>query len=405
MYFQDAMYGEIRTNELELKLLNTDMMKSLSGKIDIGNINLVYPNARHTRLEHSLGILHVASEICRILLKKGYDIDDEVKIIRLSALLHDVGHGPFSHGSEIILHEKTGLTHEQMSKKIIMDKTSEINSVLRDSGISKREISEIADMILGVNNRRPFLGEIIHWMVDADKLDYLPRDAHSTGFLPSLIQSRQIIDSIKLLEEHIVFKKSAIPYLESMVFAEAIYYSNIHHHPTVRKADQTLSRAIKIAIEKNRITPYEVQKMTDNQIMNFLKEMGGRASNLVSRIQNKPLNTILTINWKELNKEKINKVLKVRDENQLKEKLEKAIADHINSNSDYTIVDIPSTPCIQEAEAPIMIENKPVPLKGISTITNAISENHPTQWSLRVYSEKGLKESEKKFREFFLSQI
>ncbi|MFB0560887.1 MAG: HD domain-containing protein [Candidatus Lokiarchaeia archaeon] len=405
MYFQDTIHGEIRPNELELKLLNTDVMKSLSGKMDIGNINLVYPDARHTRLEHSLGILHIANEICRTLLKKGYEIDEEVKIIRLSALLHDIGHGPFSHGSEIILHEKTGLTHEQMSKKIIMDETSQINSVLSDSGISKREISENADMILGVNNRRPFLGEIIHWMVDADKLDYLPRDSHSTGFLPSLVQSRQIVDSINLFEEHIVFEKRATPYLESMVFAEAIYYSNIHHHPLVRKADQTLSRAIKIAIEKDMITPYEVQKMTDNQIISFLKEMGGKAPSLLSKIQNKPLNTILIINWEELDKDEINRLLKIREDNQEREKLEKAVADHINSDLDLTIVDIPLAPHIQEADVPIMVEDKPVPLKSISTITSAISENHPTQWSIRIYSEKGLKESEKTFREFFLSQI
>ncbi|MEM2146503.1 MAG: hypothetical protein QW279_14170, partial [Candidatus Jordarchaeaceae archaeon] len=128
-----------------------------------------------------------------------------------------------------------------MSQKIILDKTSDINFVLRNSEISDREISEIADMILGINKRRPFLGEIIHWMVDADKLDYLPRDSQSTGFLPSLVQSTAIINSIKLFNEHIVFEKEAIPFLESMVFAETIYYNNIHHHPTVRKADQTLS--------------------------------------------------------------------------------------------------------------------------------------------------------------------
>ncbi len=405
MYFQDVIHGEIRTNELELKLLDTGVMKSLSGKMDIGNINLVYPDARHTRLEHSLGILYVANEICCTLLEKGYEIEEEVRSIRVSALLHDIGHGPFSHGSEIILQEKTGLTHEQMSGRIIIDETSEINQVLRDWGISKREISETADMILGVNKRRPFLGEMIHWMVDADKLDYLPRDAHSTGFLPSLVQSRKIIDFIKLLNDHIIFEEKATPYLESMVFAEAIYYSNIHHHPIVRKADQTLSRAIKIAIETDRITSYEVQKMTDNQIIDFLEKLGGNASKLVLKIQNKPLNTILTINWEELDKDRKDRVLRIRGDDQQKEKLEEAIADHIKSELDFTLVDIPSAPHIQEADVPIIAQEEPVPLKSISTMTKAISQNHATQWSLRVYSEKTLEESEKNFRNFFLSQI
>lgn len=227
-----------------------------------------------------------------------------------------------------------------MSQKIILDKTSDINSALTNSGISDREIGEIADMILGVNKRRPFLGEIIHWIVDADKLDYLPRDSQSTGFLPLLVQSIPIIDSMKLFNEHIVFEKRSIPYLESMVFAETIYYNNIHHHPTVRKADQTLSRAIKIAIEKGTVTPSEVQRMTDNQLINFLKKIGEKASYLVSKIQSKQLHTILTINWEDLNKDVINQVLKIRDNNQ-KEKLENAISSRMNSDPDFIIVDVP----------------------------------------------------------------
>ncbi|WXG40080.1 MAG: hypothetical protein WED07_04535 [Candidatus Freyarchaeum deiterrae] len=293
-----------------------------------------------------------------------------------------------------------------MSQKIIREKTSDINSVLRNSGISDKEISEIADMILGVNKRRPFLGEIIHWMVDADKLDYLPRDSHSTGFLPSLVQSAPIIDSIKLSEEHIVFDKSAIPYLESMVFAEALYYNNIHHHPLVRKADQTLSRAIKIAIEKGATKPLDIQRMTDNQIINFLKKMGEKAAHLVLRMQNKPLHTILTINWEELDKDAIKQVLKIKDNYQKREKLESAIASHVGDDPDFVMLDIPPLPYIQEADTPIITEEEEVKLlKGVSNLTRVISENHYNQWSLCVYSEKECKKSMESLREFLLSQI
>ncbi|MBS7251034.1 MAG: HD domain-containing protein [Candidatus Freyarchaeota archaeon] len=405
MYFQDVIHGKIRVNELEQKLLGTSVMKSLSEKMDIGNINLVYPGARHTRLEHSLGTLHVANRICDTLLKKGYKIGEEVEIIRLSALLHDVGHGPFSHGSEIILQEKTGLTHEEMGKKIVMDEKSEINEVLRDSGLSKGLISEIANNILGVNKRRPFIGEIIHGMVDADKLDYLPRDSLSTGFLPHLVQSSHIIDSMKILDEHIVFEKSVVPYLDSMVFAEAIYYRNIHHHPTVRKADQTLSRAIKIAVEKGITTIFEIQKMTDEQIISFLKKAGGTITQLTSKIHNKPLDTILTIKWEELDKDIVKQLLKVAKDKQEKENIENSIAEHINSDPHLTILDIPELPSIQEANTPIMLNDEKKSLRDISSITRAISENQPTQWTLHVYSEKAPKESLEGFRKFFLSQI
>jgi len=286
-----------------------------------------------------------------------------------------------------------------------MDRTSEINQTLRDSGISDREISEIADMILGTNRRRPFLGEIIHWMVDADKLDYLPRDSHWTGFLPSLVQSMQIVGSMELLEEHVVFERRAIPYLESMVFAETIYYNNIHYHPEVRRADQTLSRAIKIAIEEDRITPVEAQKMTDDQIIRFLKKVGGKASALISRIQGKPLNTILVINWNDLNQENINRVLEMRGDSRRKGELERAIAQRVKGDPDLTIVDIPPPPRIQEADAPILDGGETIPLKSVSTIARALSESHPSLWSLRVYSERKIEENTKSFREFFLTLI
>ncbi|WXG40079.1 MAG: HD domain-containing protein [Candidatus Freyarchaeum deiterrae] len=94
MYFQDIIHGEIRPDELGLNLLKTDTMKSLSGKMDIGNINLVYPDAKHTRLEHCLGVMYTANEICSSLSGKGYEIDEEAVIIRLAGLLHDIGHGP-----------------------------------------------------------------------------------------------------------------------------------------------------------------------------------------------------------------------------------------------------------------------------------------------------------------------
>jgi HD superfamily phosphohydrolase len=94
MHFQDVIHGKIKLNKVEVKLLKTDTMKSLSGKIDIGNINLVYPDAKHTRLEHSLGVICTADKICNILSGKGFEISEEKSIIRLAALLHDVGHGP-----------------------------------------------------------------------------------------------------------------------------------------------------------------------------------------------------------------------------------------------------------------------------------------------------------------------
>jgi HD superfamily phosphohydrolase len=88
------MHDKIKLNKVELKLLKTGTMKSLSGKMDIGNINLVYPDAKHTRLEHSLGVMHTADKICRALLEKGFEINEEIATIRLAALLHDIGHGP-----------------------------------------------------------------------------------------------------------------------------------------------------------------------------------------------------------------------------------------------------------------------------------------------------------------------
>ncbi|MHA1409023.1 MAG: HD domain-containing protein [Candidatus Odinarchaeia archaeon] len=405
MRFSDYIHGKIELDELESELINTDIMQSLKGKITVGNIKLLYPTAKSTRFEHSLGVYFQAKRILKQLAKHKSFTKEILKIVRLTALLHDIGHGPFSHGSENGLQEITGLTHEQTGQRIILDKNSVINQKLSDAGIDKTQISIIADMILGVNTENPFMGEIIHWLVDADKLDYLLRDSYTTNFLPSLVNSSEIISAMHIANNHIVFEEKAIPYIELMGFAETIYYLNIYHHPIIRKADHTLSRAIKIAINKHNVSPSKIQMMTDPQLLEFLMNCGGKPKELVNRIKTNQLKTILVSKINNFNVEQFNILMDIRKNHNKREILERILAEYIDTDPEFLIIDIPPLPKIHEGGVPILTNNRQVKLRDISEIMRGLDTIIRKMWDMRIYADTEVNIDSHKLLEVFFTNL
>ncbi|RLI75360.1 HD domain-containing protein, partial [Archaeoglobales archaeon] len=148
---QDAVHGIIKLNEPMLKIVDTPQFQRLRRIRQLGFANLVYPGANHTRFEHSLGVMHITK-----LLQKRLELDDEVVI---AALIHDVGHTPFSHSSESLLERYAGIRHEDL-KKIVH---GELKDVLNDLGYNLRKLSDI------VSGKKQ---SIVCGDIDADRMDY-----------------------------------------------------------------------------------------------------------------------------------------------------------------------------------------------------------------------------------------
>jgi len=168
--FRDPLYGFIGLTEKELELLSTPVFQRLRRIKQLGNTHLVYPSACHSRFEHSPGVLNIATRMAEKL-----KIDsDEIEIIRYAALLHDIGHGPFSHNFETILKSVNTkkISHEDITLKII----NEDDDICRILGDTKDAVISLFD-----DDNETANSKIISGSIDADKLDYLRRDSFHIG--------------------------------------------------------------------------------------------------------------------------------------------------------------------------------------------------------------------------------
>ncbi|HJK38378.1 MAG TPA: HD domain-containing protein, partial [Methanocorpusculum sp.] len=164
---KDPVHGYIEVPTEILPLVDSPALQRLHHIRQLGFAYLVYPGANHTRFEHSLGAMHLASLLCRHL---GFGTA-ETRTICCAALLHDIGHGPYSHASERLMQEYTQFSHDDIREQLkepILAKQLEINSISPD---------EVAALISGSHR---YAG-IIHGDLDVDRMDYLLRDAHYTG--------------------------------------------------------------------------------------------------------------------------------------------------------------------------------------------------------------------------------
>ncbi|HEY7508517.1 MAG TPA: HD domain-containing protein, partial [Nitrososphaera sp.] len=172
----DPIHRYIRFSQAEKDVIDSPAFQRLRRIRQLAGAHLVYPSAQHSRFEHSLGAMHVAGLAAEGLLIKGYiDNAETVQEIRLAALLHDIGHGPFSHLFEEVLEAGSAVSHEEMGRWIIAK--SEIADVLGKNGQSADHVARLS---FG-QSKVHFLNEIISGSLSADIMDYLPRDSYFTG--------------------------------------------------------------------------------------------------------------------------------------------------------------------------------------------------------------------------------
>src|SRR5215467_9547900 len=171
----DPIHDFITVYAHEIKIVDSPIFQRLRRIRHLAGAHLVYPGAQHSRFEHSLGTMHIAGQIGNILQERGFLDFTDSENIRLAALLHDIGHGPFSHLFEEVLQKKKKISHEEIGKSLIL--TSEIGDLLDSSGYDKRFLSRLA---FG-NSRYQYMNEIISGGLSADMMDYLLRDGYFTG--------------------------------------------------------------------------------------------------------------------------------------------------------------------------------------------------------------------------------
>ncbi len=242
---KDPVHGYIKLTELERDLIDTKEFQRLRRIKQLSGAHLTYPSAVHTRFSHSLGALYLAGYIGDLFLAKKIITVDDMQKLRAAALLHDVGHGPFSHLFEEVIFSKRNLTHEDLTKRII--KETGIKDILQKYGFSPKNI---ADLAIGRSKKDPmFMNEIVGGGLSVDIMDYVLRDAYFTGVEYGKIDVNRLLNSFDICEKdgHLALDHSAVYSLEAMMISRYEMFKAVYFHKTVRASEIMMIRALSLA--------------------------------------------------------------------------------------------------------------------------------------------------------------
>ena len=233
--FNDPVYGFVTVPYgIIFDLIEHPYFQRLRRIKQVSMTHFVYPGALHTRFHHALGALHLMQEVIEVLRQKGIAIsDEEAEAVSIAILLHDIGHGPFSHTLE---HTLINVNHEALST-LIMEKLNE-------------EFSGRLDLAIAIFNDeypRKFLHQLVSSQLDMDRLDYLNRDSFFTGVYEGVVGYDRIIKMLSVYNDELVVEQKGIYSVEKFLIARRLMYWQVYLHKTVLAAEQmlvlTLSRA------------------------------------------------------------------------------------------------------------------------------------------------------------------
>ena len=234
----DPVYGFISVpGELIYDLIEHPWFQRLRNIKQLGLTSFVYPGANHSRFQHCLGALHLMDSAMTTLKSKGVAVSEEEEEATLAAiLLHDIGHGPFSHALETSI--ITGITHEDISL-LLMEKINETFSGRLGLAIE----------IFRGGYKRKFLHELVTGQIDMDRLDYLRRDSFFTGVIEGSVGSDRIISMLNVVDDSLVVDEKGIYSLEKFLIARRLMYWQVYMHKTVLSSESLLLRILKRAKE------------------------------------------------------------------------------------------------------------------------------------------------------------
>jgi uncharacterized protein len=226
---KDPVHGYVEVEDFALALLDSPPLQRLRYIKQLGFSYLVYPGANHTRFEHSLGTMFLADVACR---RFGLS-DDERTLVVAAALLHDIGHGPFSHASEPLMEEFLHRTHDDINGVIGYD----MRGLLQAAGIDPQELCAV------VKGKHRLSG-IIHGDLDVDRMDYLLRDAYYTGAPYGTVDAQRLIRYLIQTPEGTVLDENGVNAAESLLIARTLMRPSVYFHHVSRIGESMFQLAV-----------------------------------------------------------------------------------------------------------------------------------------------------------------
>ncbi len=266
---RDPLWDNIRLDRAALLVLDTPVVQRLRYIRQVGHAFLVYPGATHTRFEHALGAYHLTKRALGALEERGElgrVAEEDCLAVRLAALLHDIGHYPFSHALE----EAGFASHETLG--VAKLNRGELGERLREIG-GPGLADAIGALITG-RSASPLQG-LISGSLDLDKIDYLSRDARMCGVPYGTVDVDRLLSTLTLVEagpgrREVGVLEKGVSALESLLFAKYQMYRNVYWHHAVRSATCMFKRAVRAAVARGSLSPEAIAEATDDGLMELL---------------------------------------------------------------------------------------------------------------------------------------
>ena len=252
----DPIYGFITVKDpLIYELIDHPYFQRLRRISQLGLTYLVYPGAYHTRFHHAIGAMHLMGRAIYTLRQKGHEITpEEERGVLIAILLHDVGHGPFSHALEHTL--IPGVSHEALSLKIMEELNQEFDGALT-----------LAIDIFTNNHPKAFLHQLISSQLDMDRLDYLRRDSFYSGVTEGSVNSERLLTMLNVKDDQLVVDSKGIYSIEKFLVARRLMYWQVYMHKTVLSAEFMLVNILKRA---KYLAPQGVELTGTQALKHFL---------------------------------------------------------------------------------------------------------------------------------------
>jgi len=425
---------EIKFSIDETKIANLPEMLRLKYVKQLGFTHLQFPAANHVRYDHSIGVVIACKSLCERLMHEGIMTTDDIEVMRISALIHDIGHGAYSHLAErlwgILWGSRTLTTrpkydsHETIGKALIMGKLQLdleshcLKETKKDRGRVREGLdstsvaaSEIAKVLSG---RRSFMSQAISGDLDIDRIDYLLRDCFFTGAahgFNTLSCLNMLISGFTVHGNKLLLDEEYLHHAIHLLHARDTLYPSVYMHPVPRSANAMLIRAFEIEFEGKTVD--EVYKVifgnTDDQLLCRIESsQNSRVAEIATALRYGPLYQPLLedgITWKTLHKDVRNEIEGAcLAKRQLKGNIlanlriiEKVAEDRLCTEASIPpdqkhliAVDIPEVPRLHELKAKVLVrrgrKKTAQPIEKMSKAARALSLEHRNYWSINVYA-------------------
>jgi HD superfamily phosphohydrolase len=408
----DCVHGSVKVEDVFLELLERPEMQRMHGVHQLGLAHFVFPGANHTRLEHSLGTYHMAGLMGRSIALS----DDERCTLLAAAMLHDIGHTPFSHTLEEIVHDRSGKDHMDVTTALIRGDLPPVSETVREvlgpvcpiaevlerSGISTDEVCEL--IVASRKELRPgqtllieegqahfgtkrYLSQIISGPLDADQMDYLKRDAYYTGVAHGTIDVDRLLQTVAIFHGDLVINKGGLAAAEGLMVARALMYTSVYFHKTARIAELMLCKAVEHAPSE---VLEDIHLATDCELASRLRGCGGATSRIMTLLDYRRLyKKTVMLPVSGLDDEQLERLADLSGYRTRKEK-EKEIADRAGVDESEVLLDIPnralllSEPRIGKTDIPILDGDRVRPLSRYSPLAKAIQSRGVHDWAVMV---------------------